>query len=87
MRYCNCSKAQCKGQSDTSPENSTDAPRAQHRNPLAASERTRRYRSSYSGPQAAGREQRVAILAELRARLAAPTFQARLRAGEQGEQP
>jgi hypothetical protein len=68
MRYCNCSQAQCKGRSVTSPENSTDVPPPRRFGPLAPDDRARR-------------------LVELRTALsgAAPTFQARIRAGEQGE--
>ncbi len=67
MRYSNGSQAQCKGRSEPSTENSSDAPPIRRFGPLARADRARR-------------------VAQLRAVLSAPTFQARIDAGEQGEQ-
>jgi hypothetical protein len=58
----------CKGRSEPSTENSSDAPPIRRFGPLAPDDRARR-------------------VAELRTVLSAPAFQARLRAGERGEQP
>ena len=63
MRYSSRPTNQCKGRSEPSTENSSDAP--PRFGPLAPEVRARR-------------------LAELRAVLSAPAFQARIRAGEQG---
>jgi hypothetical protein len=66
MRYSSRPTNQCKGRSEPTTENSSDAP--PRFGPLAPDDRARR-------------------VAELRAALAgsAPTFQARIDAGEQGE--
>jgi hypothetical protein len=42
VRYCNCSKAQCKGRSEPIAKNSSDAPQPRRRDPLTVSERARR---------------------------------------------
>ena len=70
MRHSSRPTNQCKGRSEPSTENSSDAPPTRRCIPLAPDDRARR-------------------LAALRTALAnaAPTFQARLRAGEQGERP
>ena len=70
MRYSNQPLAQCKGQSDSFTEISSDAPTTRRFGPPTPEEKARR-------------------LAVLRAVLAdsAPEFQARIDAGERGEQP
>ena len=70
MRYSSRPSDCCKGRSEPSTENSSDAPPIRRFGPLAPDDRARR-------------------VAELRTALAgaAPTFQARLCAGEQGERP
>ncbi len=69
MRYSNGSQAQCKGRSEPSTENSSDALPTRRFGPLTPEDRARRL------------AQRRTARAD-----AAPKVQARIDAGEQGEQ-
>src|ERR1700682_618703 len=84
MRHSSRPTNQCKGRSEPITENSSNAPPCF--GPLAPDDRARRLAELRT---ALAPDDRARRLAELRTALAgaAPTFQARLRAGERGERP